>query len=100
MKLDSIVVNKIVTGVSVISYGKTICFTYTDGSVEYRDRFTMEELYTDVNLSRINSILEVGFAQRGDHLCKYPSGRHTLVLLTNEDTSSPDGTFADQLLCC
>ncbi|KAK7753742.1 Mediator of RNA polymerase II transcription subunit 16 [Diatrype stigma] len=68
MKLDSIVVNKIVTGVSVLSYGKIICFTYTDGSVEYRDRFTMEELYTDVNLNRINSILEVGFTQRGDHL--------------------------------
>ncbi|RYO79913.1 hypothetical protein DL766_003840 [Monosporascus sp. MC13-8B] len=67
-KLDSIVVNKIVTGVSVISHGKVVCFTYSDGSVEHRDRLTMEELYTEVNLDRVSSILEAGFSQRGEPL--------------------------------
>ncbi|RYP18890.1 hypothetical protein DL765_003678 [Monosporascus sp. GIB2] len=67
-KLDSIVVNKMVTGVSVISHGKVVCFTYSDGSVEHRDRLTMEELYTEVNLDRVSSILEAGFSQRGEPL--------------------------------
>lgn len=55
----------------MLSFGKIICFTYTDGSIEYRDRFTLEELYTEVKLDRMNSILEAGFTQRGD-ICKYP----------------------------
>ncbi|RYP53448.1 hypothetical protein DL768_001593 [Monosporascus sp. mg162] len=67
-KLDSIVVNKMVTGVSVISHGKVVCLTYSDGSVEHRDRLTMEELYTEVNLDRVGSILEAGFSQRGEPL--------------------------------
>ncbi len=72
-KLDSVVVNKIVTGVSVISFGKVVCFTYSDGSVEHRDRFTMEELYSEPNLDRVNSILEAGFTQRGGSPCEYSS---------------------------
>ncbi|RYP28860.1 hypothetical protein DL767_007018 [Monosporascus sp. MG133] len=67
-KLGSIVVNKMVTGISVISHGKVVCFTYSDGSVEHRDRLTMEELYTEVNLDRVSSILEAGFSQRGEPL--------------------------------
>ncbi|RYP80118.1 hypothetical protein DL769_002604 [Monosporascus sp. CRB-8-3] len=67
-KLDSIIVNKMVTGVSVISHGKVVCFTYSDGSVEHRDRLTMEELFTEVNLDRVSSILEAGFSQRGEPL--------------------------------
>ncbi|GAP84915.2 putative mediator of RNA polymerase ii transcription subunit 16 [Rosellinia necatrix] len=68
-KLDSIVVNKIVLGVNVLSFGKVILFYYNDGTVEYRDRFTMHELYREVNLSRMHSILEAGFNQSGGPSC-------------------------------
>ena len=47
-----------------MSHGTVVCFTYSDGSVEFRDRFTMAELYTEVNMNRINSILEAGFTLR------------------------------------
>ncbi|KAI0196128.1 RNA polymerase II mediator complex subunit Sin4 [Xylaria flabelliformis] len=68
-KLDSIIVNKIVLGVNVISFGKVLSFYYNDGTVEYRDRFTMHELYREPNLDRIHSILEAGFSQSGEPSC-------------------------------
>lgn len=68
-KLDSTIVNKIVLGVNVLSFGKVLLFYYNDGSVEYRDRFTMQELYREANLDRMHSILEAGFNQSGEPSC-------------------------------
>ncbi|KAI0408928.1 RNA polymerase II mediator complex subunit Sin4 [Xylaria palmicola] len=68
-KLDSTIVNKVVLGVNVLSFGKVLCFYYNDGSVEYRDRFTMHELYREINLDRMHSILEAGFSQSGEPSC-------------------------------
>ncbi|KAI3332000.1 RNA polymerase II mediator complex subunit Sin4 [Xylariaceae sp. AK1471] len=68
-KLDSLIVNKVVMGVNVLSFGKVLSFYYNDGSIEYRDRFTMHELYREVNIDRMYSILEAGFNQRGEHSC-------------------------------
>ncbi|KAI0877345.1 RNA polymerase II mediator complex subunit Sin4 [Hypoxylon argillaceum] len=68
-KLDSIIVNKVVLGVNVLSFGRVLSFYYNDGSVEYRDRFTMHEMYREVNLDRMYSILEAGFNQGGEPSC-------------------------------
>ncbi|KAI0543058.1 RNA polymerase II mediator complex subunit Sin4 [Xylaria digitata] len=68
-KLDSVIVNKIVMGVNVLSFGKILSFYYNDGTVEYRDRFTMQELYREVNLDRMHSVLEAGFSQSGESSC-------------------------------
>ncbi|KAI0889256.1 RNA polymerase II mediator complex subunit Sin4 [Annulohypoxylon maeteangense] len=68
-KLDSVVVHKIIIGVTLINFGKVLCIGYNDGSVDYRDRFTMAELYREPNLDRINSILDVGFSQSGEPSC-------------------------------
>lgn len=58
-------------GVNLVNFGKVLCFTYHDGSVEYRDRFTMDELYREPNLDRINSVLDAGFSQSGDQSCVF-----------------------------
>ncbi|KAI1379569.1 RNA polymerase II mediator complex subunit Sin4 [Hypoxylon crocopeplum] len=68
-KLDSVVVNKIVIGVNQVNFGKILCFSYHDGSVEYRDRFTMTELYREASLDRIYSIFDAGFSQNGGPPC-------------------------------
>ncbi|KAI1386709.1 RNA polymerase II mediator complex subunit Sin4 [Hypoxylon trugodes] len=68
-KLDPITINKVVMGVELTNFGKVLCFTYNDGSVEYRDRFTMAELYHETNLDRINSIHDAGFSQNGEPSC-------------------------------
>lgn len=68
--------NKVVTGVSSVRMGTAICFSFSDGTVEYRDRANMNEMWTEVNLDRINSIHEAGFTQGGESSCKKrPSGR-------------------------
>ncbi|KAI1102358.1 RNA polymerase II mediator complex subunit Sin4 [Jackrogersella minutella] len=68
-KLESVIVHKIVLGVNLVHFGKVLCFSYNDGSVEYRDRFTMAEMYREANLDRINSILDAGFSQGGEPSC-------------------------------
>ncbi|KAI0126017.1 RNA polymerase II mediator complex subunit Sin4 [Xylariales sp. AK1849] len=68
-RLESIIVNKVVIGISVIRMGTVVCFSYSDGTVEYRDRSTMKEMWTEVNLNRVNSIHEVGFTQSGEPSC-------------------------------
>ena len=70
-KLEPIVVNKIVIGVSVVRLGTVLCLTYSDGSVEYRDRITMNEIWNMVNLDRISSILEAGFTQDTEPSCEF-----------------------------
>ena len=78
------VVHKIVIGVSLVHFGKVLCIGYSDGSVEYRDRFTMAELYREPNLDRINSILDIGFSQNGDPSCKYRPADLLLRYLIND----------------
>ncbi|KAH8676246.1 RNA polymerase II mediator complex subunit Sin4 [Xylariales sp. PMI_506] len=68
-KLDPIVVNKIVTSISILRLGTVVCFSFSDGTLEYRDRTTMEELWTEPSLNRINSIHEAGFTQAGEPSC-------------------------------
>ncbi|KAL7627995.1 Mediator of RNA polymerase II transcription subunit 16 [Parahypoxylon ruwenzoriense] len=68
-KLDPVVVNKIITDVNIVNFGKVICFAYNDGSIEYRDRFTMVELHREASLDRIYSILDAGFSQTGEPSC-------------------------------
>lgn len=63
--------NKIVLGLNVLSFGKVLSLYYNDGTVEYRDRFTMHELYREANLDRMYSILEAGFHQGGELSCEY-----------------------------
>jgi mediator of RNA polymerase II transcription subunit 16 len=73
IRLEPIVMNKVVTGVNSVRMGTAICFSFSDGTVEYRDRATMNELWTEINLDRINSIHEAGFAQGGEPSCKRSS---------------------------
>jgi len=68
-KLDSIVVDKVIIGITQVPLGKSLCFAYNDGTVEYRDRFTLQPMYNEVNLDRITSLLEVGFDQDGGSGC-------------------------------
>lgn len=88
-KLDSVVVNKIAVGVSLVRLNTAICFTYSDGAVEYRDRTTLTPLWTEVNLDRINSIHEAGFAQNGEQSCLQAAVSATLASVVQlcEDNS-------------
>ncbi|KAK4242361.1 hypothetical protein C8A03DRAFT_40329 [Achaetomium macrosporum] len=68
-KLDPIIIPKIVVTVHTIQFGRVLCFAFSDGTVQYRDRFTMNEVYNEQNMDSITSPLQVGFRFTNDTPC-------------------------------
>lgn len=60
-KLPPIIVNKLVISVQTLQHGRVVCFFFSDGTVQYRDRFTFEEVFSEPNPSRIVSLQHAGF---------------------------------------
>ncbi|KAI8282416.1 hypothetical protein K4K60_003596 [Colletotrichum sp. SAR11_57] len=70
-KYDPVVINKAIIGVHSLQYGRVVCLAFSDGSVEYRDRFTLQEIYNEMNLERIMSLNQVGFTFQDDSPSQY-----------------------------
>ncbi|KAM7209300.1 mediator of RNA polymerase II transcription subunit 16 [Naviculisporaceae sp. PSN 640] len=68
-RLEPIIVPKIVMSVSTLQQSKVICFVFNDGTVQYRDRVTMRELYTEPDLNNIMSPHQVGFQFSSETPC-------------------------------
>lgn len=66
-KLEPILINKIVIGLQTIQFGKMLLLTMSDGTVEYRDRYSFEEMFTAEDLTRVMNLRQVGwtFADSG-----------------------------------
>ncbi|KAJ4164232.1 hypothetical protein LMH87_005915 [Akanthomyces muscarius] len=66
-RLDPVTINKTVIGMQVSQFGKVLVLIMSDGSVEHRDRFTFEELYTTMDESRIMNLKQAGwtFSEEG-----------------------------------
>lgn len=60
-KSEPIVVDKIVIGIQSIQFGKAICILYSDGSIEFRDRLTMQETYNEPSLDRVMVLNQAGY---------------------------------------
>ncbi|KAL2255836.1 hypothetical protein VTK26DRAFT_2634 [Humicola hyalothermophila] len=60
-KLDSVELPKILLTVQTVQFGRVLCFAFSDGTVQFRDRFTMSEIYNEHNTNSIMSPLQVGF---------------------------------------
>ncbi|KAK4168613.1 hypothetical protein QBC43DRAFT_103265 [Cladorrhinum sp. PSN259] len=60
-KLDPVVVPKVVMAIHQMQLGKVICFSFSDGTVQYRDRSTMNEMYNEENTDSIMSPHQAGF---------------------------------------
>ncbi|KAK0633513.1 mediator complex, subunit Med16 [Immersiella caudata] len=68
-KLDSIVVPKVVISTHTVQLGKVICFAFSDGTVQYRDRVTLSEVYNEHNVNSIMSPHQVGFQFTNETPC-------------------------------
>ncbi|KAJ0327896.1 hypothetical protein COL5a_005483 [Colletotrichum fioriniae] len=68
-KCDPVVINKAVIGLHTIQYGNVVCLAFSDGSVEYRDRYTLQEVYNEMNLDRVMTLGQVGFTLQDDSPC-------------------------------
>jgi mediator of RNA polymerase II transcription subunit 16 len=60
-KLEPIIMNKTLIRVQTMHFGRTMILNFSDGSVEYRDRFTCEELYNTEDLNQITHLRQVGW---------------------------------------
>lgn len=55
-------------------HGKIIFIAYSDGSVEYRDRTTMEETLNDGDTNKVLHLSQIGFSYPEDDPCRPFSG--------------------------
>lgn len=60
-KRESIVVNKIMVSLETTLHGKIICIAFSDGTVQYRDRVTMAEIYHEGHQNSIMLLQQAGF---------------------------------------
>lgn len=68
-RLQSVTVNKIIIGGDLINHGKVIFIAHSDGSVEYRSRATMDEIFNDGNLNEVWHLSQIGFTYPEDEPC-------------------------------
>jgi mediator of RNA polymerase II transcription subunit 16 len=69
-KLEPIIIPKVIISIHVMQLGKVICFAFSDGTVQYRDRHTMSEIYNEPNIETVMSPLQVGFQFAEEKPCK------------------------------
>lgn len=69
-KIESVVINKVVVGFQAIQLGKVLMLTMSDGTVEYRDRVSFEELYATEDLARVMGLQHVGWTFPDHGPCK------------------------------
>lgn len=72
-KLDPLILPKVVVTVTTTQFGRVLCFAFSDGTVQYRDRFTMNEMYNEQNTNAIMHPLQVGFQFTNDTPCEHSS---------------------------
>lgn len=69
-KLEPIMINKVLISFQTIQFGKILALTMSDGTVEYRDRFTFEEVYATEDTNRVMNLRQVGWAFGEDGPCQ------------------------------
>jgi len=60
-KLEPVVIPKIIISIHVMELGRVVCFAFSDGTLQYRDRVTMNEVYTEHNTLSIMHPSQIGF---------------------------------------
>ena len=68
-KCDSIVINKIIVSVETTHLGKIICLGFSDGTIQYRDRATMAEIYHEEHQNQVTILQQAGFLYEDDKPC-------------------------------
>lgn len=68
-KLEPMMVDKVIIKVQMIQCGKVVMLAFADGSVAYRDRWTLEEIYQTEDLSRVGNLRQAGWTFTGDGPC-------------------------------
>lgn len=67
--LDPIIIDKCIVSIQSAQFGKVILLAFSDGSVQYRDRFTFNELYAEPDLGSVFNLRQVGWVFPDDCQC-------------------------------
>lgn len=78
-KLEPIVFGRAPLGIETIHFGKAVVLSFADGSVEFRDRFSFEEIYDKEDTERIMNPRQVGYDFVGATPCKPPTSASRLL---------------------
>lgn len=70
-RLEPITFDKTIIRLQTMHFGKTVILNFADGTVEYRDRFTFEEIYSEENLNQIMHLRQVGWNFSSADSCKF-----------------------------
>lgn len=70
-KLEPVIINKVIVAMHSIRFGKVLVLAMADGSVEYRDRVTFEEIYTTIETDTVTDLRQVGWTFTDEGSCKY-----------------------------
>lgn len=60
-KQSSIILNKVVVSIETTLHGRIICIGFSDGTVQYRDRLTMDEIQHEEGQNHIMILQQAGF---------------------------------------
>lgn len=67
--LEATILSKTIIGVQSAQFGKLIILIMSDGTVEYRDRFTFQELFINQDTSTLLNLRQVGWTFADDGSC-------------------------------
>lgn len=70
--LQPTIFDKCIIGVQTSQFGKVIILTFADGSVQYRDRETFQELYLTRETQSVSHLKQLGWIFPEDSQCAYP----------------------------
>ncbi|KAL7786186.1 mediator complex, subunit Med16 [Trichoderma ceciliae] len=86
-KLEPIIINKVLISFQTIQFGKVLVCTMADGTIEYRDRYTFEEIYATENTSKVMTLRQVGWTFGEDGPCQQVafSPTHCSMIQMSED---------------
>lgn len=69
-----------VVSINLLHSGRVVCFAFSDGSIQHRDRVTMTEIQASPDLDRIVTLNQMGFHYAEEspcrliHICSFLSG--------------------------
>ncbi|KAF4455021.1 mediator of rna polymerase ii transcription subunit 16 [Fusarium austroafricanum] len=69
-KIAPVTANKVVVAFQTTSFGKILVLAFADGTVEYRDRLTFEELYTTQELQKVMNLRQIGWTFTDEGPCQ------------------------------
>jgi mediator of RNA polymerase II transcription subunit 16 len=72
-KVTHITSNKVVVAFHTLTFGKILVLAFADGTVEYHDRYTFDEIYTAQELDKVMNLRQVGWTFTDEGPCKPPT---------------------------